>query len=70
MAWVIRVEQGQTKSHAIQYRLPLPEAEGLPTATGGHTFRATGMTATLWNGGTVEGAQKIAAHAFPCTVRR
>jgi integrase len=32
-----------------------------------HTFRATGITAYLENGGTIENAQRIAAHESPRT---
>ena len=35
---------------------------GLPDTTCCHTFRATGITAYLSNGGTIENAQAIAAH--------
>ena len=42
-------------------------AAGLPDATRCHTFRATGITAYLENGGTVEKAQAIAAHESPRT---
>ena len=34
-----------------------------------HTFRATGITAYLLNGGTIEGAQSIAAHESPRTTK-
>lgn len=34
-----------------------------------HTFRATGITAYLENGGTIEGAQAIAAHESPRTTK-
>ena len=34
-----------------------------------HTFRATGITAYLSNGGTIEGAQAIAAHESPRTTK-
>jgi integrase len=34
-----------------------------------HTFRATGITAYLENGGTIEKAQQIAAHESPRTTR-
>jgi integrase/recombinase XerD len=34
-----------------------------------HTFRATGITTYMENGGTVEGAQKIAAHSSPRTTK-
>jgi len=42
---------------------------GLPDSTCCHTFRATGITAYLENGGTVEKAQAIAAHASPRTTK-
>ena len=34
-----------------------------------HTFRATGITAYLLNGGTIEKAQAIAAHESPRTTK-
>lgn len=34
----------------------------LPTRIGCHTFRATGITTYLQNGGTLEHAQRIANH--------
>ena len=34
-----------------------------------HTFRATGVTAYLLNGGTLERAQAIAAHESPRTTK-
>jgi integrase len=37
----------------------------LPYSTCCHTFRATGITAYLQNGGTLEHAQQIAAHQSP-----
>ena len=36
---------------------------------GDNTFRATGITAYLENGGTIEKAQAIAAHASPRTTK-
>lgn len=42
---------------------------GLPEAIGCHTFRATGITTYLENGGTVERAQQIAAHESPRTTK-
>jgi site-specific recombinase XerD len=45
------------------------EAAGLPTTTCCHTFRATGITAYLENGGTIENAQAIAAHESPRTTK-
>jgi len=41
----------------------------LPEAIGCHTFRATGITAYLLNGGTLEHAQTIAAHESPRTTK-
>ena len=38
-------------------------AAGLPQSRCCHTFRATGVTAYLSNGGTLEHAQRIAGHA-------
>ena len=46
---------------------------GLPPALasriGNHTFRATGITAYLNNGGSLEHAQQIAAHESPRTTK-
>lgn len=42
---------------------------GLPRGTCNHTFRATGITAYLNNGGTLENAQAIAAHESPRTTK-
>jgi integrase len=44
-------------------------AASLPPSTCCHTFRATGITAYLSNGGTLEHAQQIAAHASPKTTK-
>ena len=45
------------------------KAIGLPESTCCHSFRATGITAYLENGGTIEKAQAIAAHARPRTTK-
>ena len=42
---------------------------GIATAICNHTFRATGITAYLENGGTLEKAQAIAAHESPRTTK-
>lgn len=42
---------------------------GTPESTCNHTFRATGITAYLDNGGTIENAQAIAAHESPRTTK-
>ena len=44
-------------------------AAGLPPSTCCHTFRATGITAYLSNGGTLDHAQQIAGHASPKTTK-
>ncbi|MGE3109328.1 MAG: tyrosine-type recombinase/integrase [Phycisphaerales bacterium] len=44
-------------------------AAGLPASTCCHTFRATGITAYLENGGTIENAQAIAGHESPRTTK-
>ena len=47
----------------------LAAAVELPPSTCCHTFRATGITAYLSNGGTLEHAQRIAGHASPKTTK-
>jgi integrase len=42
---------------------------GIKTEISSHSFRATGITAYLENGGTIEHAQAIAAHESPRTTR-
>ena len=44
-------------------------AAGLPSSISCHTFRATGITAYLEAGGTIENAQAIAAHESPKTTK-
>lgn len=45
------------------------KAAGVSPETCCHTFRATGITAYLENGGTIENAQAIAAHESPRTTK-
>ena len=45
------------------------KAAGLSEAVCCHTFRATGITAYLENGGTIEHAQQIANHESPKTTK-
>ena len=45
------------------------KAAGLPETACCHTFRATGITAYLSNGGTLEKARQIAAHESSQTTR-
>ena len=42
---------------------------GLPVLIGCHTFRATGITAYLEAGGSLENAQAMAAHESPRTTK-
>lgn len=44
-------------------------AAGIATKIGNHTLRATGITAYLKNGGTLEHAQTIANHSSPRTTK-
>lgn len=44
-------------------------AAGIETPIGCHSFRATGITAYLSNGGTIDKAQQIAAHESPRTTK-
>ncbi len=63
------------KGRALQRRVVLAmikrraAAAGLPSSTCCHTFRGTGITAYLSNGGTLEHAQQIAGHASPKTTK-
>ena len=43
------------------------KAAGIKTKIGNHTFRATGLTAYLKNGGKLETAQHMAGHESPRT---
>ena len=45
------------------------EAAGLLPVFGCHSFRATGITAVRKNGGSLEKAQQIAAHASSSTTK-
>ena len=42
---------------------------GILTPIGNHTWRATGITAYLTNGGELEKAQRMAAHSSPRTTK-
>jgi integrase len=44
-------------------------ALGMKVRVGCHTFRATGITVYLDNGGTLENAQLMAAHESPRTTK-
>src|SRR4051812_13177643 len=57
----------QANAYAMVQRRAL--AAGIGTAIGNHTFRATGITAYLKNGGTLEKAAMIANHASTRTTQ-
>jgi site-specific recombinase XerD len=44
-------------------------AAGIHAPIGNHSFRATGITAYLSNGGALEHAQEMAAHESPRTTK-
>jgi len=57
----------QANAYAMVQRRAL--AADIGTKIGNHTFRATGITAYLEAGGTIEKAQQIAAHESPKTTK-
>lgn len=57
----------QANAHAMVRRRAL--AAGIKTLIGNHTFRATGITAYLKNGGTLENAAAMANHASTRTTQ-
>jgi integrase/recombinase XerD len=58
-----------TRNDALRMIKRHARMTGLPRGTCCHTFRATGITAYLENGGTIENAQTIAAHESPRTTK-
>ena len=58
-----------TRNDALRMVKRRAKSAGLPESTCNHTFRATGITAYLGNGGTIENAQAIAAHESPRTTK-
>lgn len=60
-------ENRMTRNDAFRMVKRRCQAAGLGTAANNHTFRATGITAYLLNGGSLENAQAIAAHESPRT---
>jgi integrase/recombinase XerD len=55
-------DAAMTRTDALRMIKRRAHAAGLPSSICCHTFRATGITAYLLNGGTIEKAQQIAAH--------
>lgn len=62
-------ERSMSRTDALKMIKRRALAAGLPYSTCCHTFRATGITAYLENGGTIENAQAIAAHESPRTTK-
>lgn len=62
-------ERPFTRNDALRMIKRRAKAAGLSPAVCCHTFRATGITAYLENGGTIENAQAIAAHESPRTTK-
>lgn len=62
-------ERGLTRQDALRMVKRRIRAAGLSQRVCCHTFRATGITAYLENGGTVEKAQQIAGHESPRTTK-
>jgi integrase len=62
-------EARMTRTDVLRMVKRRADDAGLPDSTCCHTFRATGITAYLENGGTIENAQAIAAHESPRTTK-
>lgn len=58
-----------TRNDALRMGKRRAKAAGLPESNCNYTFRATGITAYLENGGTIEKAQAIAAYESPRTTK-
>jgi site-specific recombinase XerD len=62
-------DQPMAQSNAWRMIRKRAAAAGIPAEIGCHTFRATGITAYLSNGGALEHAQEMAAHESPRTTK-
>ncbi len=60
-------DRAMTQSDAWRMLQRRARNAGIPTAVCNHTFRATGITAYLDNGGSLENPQAMAAHESPRT---
>ena len=77
--WLFRTSRGHTPMALSKHPMTQPDAwrmirrraaaAGLLAPIGNHTFRATGITAYLSNGGALEHAQEMAAHEDPRTTK-
>jgi site-specific recombinase XerD len=77
--WLFRTARGHDGSSLSDKPMSQPDAwrmirrraaaAGIASEIGCHTFRATGITAYLANGGALEHAQEMAAHESPRTTK-
>ena len=77
--WLFRTSRGHTATALSDQPMTQPDAwrmmrrravaVGIHAPIGNHTFRATGITAYLANGGALEHAQEMAAHESPRTTK-
>src|SRR5205823_671257 len=77
--WLFRTARGHNGSALSNKAMSQPDAwrmirqraaaAGISAEIGCHTFRATGITAYLANGGALEHAQEMAAHESPRTTK-
>jgi integrase len=65
----VLTEQPMTQADAWRMIRRRAAAAGIMAPIGNHTFRATGITAYLANGGALEHAQSMAAHESPRTTK-
>jgi len=65
----VREPIAHAPKRCLRYVKRRAKEAGLPLTTCCYTFRATGITAYLENGGTIENAQVIAAHESPRTTK-
>ena len=65
----VLTEQPMAQADAWRMIRRRAAAAGIMAPIGNHTFRATGITAYLGNGGTLEHAQSMAAHESPRTTK-
>ncbi len=66
--WAL-TEQPMAQADAWRMIRRRAQAVGIHAPIGNHTFRATGITAYLSNGGALEHAQSMAAHESPRTTK-
>ena len=77
--WLFRTSRGHNGTVLSEQPMSQPDAwrmirrravaAGIHAPIGNHTFRATGITAYLANGGALEHAQEMAAHESPRTTK-